>query len=406
MRRGIGLGLVLGCLAVTLVLAYGTKAACASGEWTGQQYTTRCYTDIIPLLGTEELEGDRLPFLEPCRGTQPQCDEYPVLTMYAMRVAAWVSDDLVGFFLVNVALLAIAALGVVLLLHRTVGDRALYVAAAPTLMAYAYMNWDLFAVVAATAASVLALRRRDAWAGILFGIGVAAKLYPGLLLAAFLLERLRERDGRGAGRLAVGAAGSWLAVNLPFALLAPDGWSRFFRFSAERTADWDSLWFLGCYLRSGTLGCTDTALVNTGVAIAFVVSAAVVYALKVRREPDFPRWTFAFPLLALFLLTGKVYSPQFSLWLLPLFALVLPDVSLFLLFSIADVAVFLTRFSWFATYSGDEGVPLEAFLLSVGARALVLAACVVVWVLRPAVDAAPPSVAPPPRTDRPDPVPA
>ena len=393
MRRGLSLGLVLLCLGVTLVLAYGTKAACASGAWTGQQYTARCYTDIIPLLGTEELADGRLPYLEPCEGTQPQCDEYPVVTMYAMRVAAWIDDGLAGFFLVNVAFLAIAALGVVVLLHRSVGDRALYVAAAPTLMAYAYMNWDLLAVVAATAASVLALRRRDGWAGILFGIGVAAKLYPGLLLAAFLLERRRERDARGAGRLAAGAAGSWLALNLPFALFAFDGWSRFFRFSAERTADWDSLWFAGCYLRSGTLGCTDTALVNTGVAIAFVATAALTYLAKVRREPDFPRWTFAFPLLALFLLTGKVYSPQFSLWLLPLFALALPDVSLFLLFSIADVAVFLTRFSWFATYSGDAGVPLEAFLLSVGARAAVLAACVVVWVLRPARAIAPPSQA-------------
>ena len=391
MRRGVGLGLVLLCLAVTLVLAYGTKAGCASGEWTGQQYTSRCYTDIVPLLGTEELAGGRLPYLDACEGTQPQCDEYPVLTMYAMRLAAWISEDFTGFFHVNVALLALAAVGVVLLLHRSVGDRALYVAAAPTLMAYAYMNWDLFAVVAATAASVLALRRRDAWAGILFGVGVAAKLYPGFLLVAFLLERRRERDLRGAGRLAAGAAGSWLALNLPFALLAPDGWSRFFRFSAERTADWDSLWFLGCYLRNGTLGCTDTAAVNTGVATAFVVTAVLVYAVKVRREPDFPRWTFAFPLLALFLLTGKVYSPQFSLWLLPLFALVLPDVSLFILFSIADVAVFLTRFSWFATYSGGEGVPLEAFLLSIGARAVVLAACVVVWVLRPSSEVVPAS---------------
>lgn len=404
MRRGIGLGLVLLSLGVTLVLAYGTKAACVGEAWTGQQYTARCYTDITPLLGTEELAGGRLPYLEPCRGGQPQCDEYPVLTMYAMRVAAWVSDDLVGFFRVNAALLALAAVGVVLLLHRAVGERALYVAAAPTLMAYAFMNWDLFAVVAATAASVLALRRRDLWAGVLFGVGVAAKLYPGLLLVAFLLDRWREGDRRGAGRLAAGAAGAWLALNLPFALLATEGWSRFFRFSAERTADWDSLWFAGCYLRSGTLGCTDAATVNAGVAIAFVLSSVVVYAIKVRREPDFARWTFAFPLLALFLLTGKVYSPQFSLWLLPLFALVLPDVSLFLLFSIADVAVFLTRFSWFATYTGGDGVPLEAFLLSVGARAAVLVACIVVWVLRPVAALAPPTA--PTGDAAADPVPA
>lgn len=386
MRRGLGLGLVLACLAVTLVLAFGTKARCADGIWDGQQYTSGCYTDIIPLLGTEELVGDRLPYLDACEGRQTQCDEYPVLTMYAMRAAAWVSDDIVGFFRVNVVLLSLAALGVVLLLHRAVGDRALYVAAAPTLMAYAFMNWDLYAVLAATAGVIMALRRRDLAAGALFGIGVAAKLYPGLLLVPFILERLRERDRGGAGRLAAGAAATWLALNGPFALLAPDSWSKFFRLSAERTADWDSLWFLGCHLRDGTLGCSDTAAVNIATAITFLISAVIVYVLKIRREPDFPRWTFAFPLLVLFLLTGKVYSPQFSVWLLPLFALILPDRSLFLLFSAADIAVFITRFSWFATYSGDDGVPLEAFLLAIGVRAVVLAACLVVWVLRPSAE--------------------
>ena len=48
-RRPIGLGLVLACLAGTLAVGYATKAACVDAPWTGQQYTTRCYTDIIPL---------------------------------------------------------------------------------------------------------------------------------------------------------------------------------------------------------------------------------------------------------------------------------------------------------------------------------------------------------------------
>ena len=59
-RRPIGLGLVLACLAGTLAVGYATKAACVDAPWTGQQYTTRCYTDIIPLFATEQLDGDRL----------------------------------------------------------------------------------------------------------------------------------------------------------------------------------------------------------------------------------------------------------------------------------------------------------------------------------------------------------
>ena len=248
-------------------------------------------------------------------------------------------------------------------LHAMVGERALYLALTPTLALHAFTNWDLLAV-----------------AGVGIGVGVATKLYPGLLLLPFLAQRWREGDRRGAGRMAAGAAGTWLALNVPFALLAGDGWSRFFRFNATRTADWDSLWFIGCHHLTGNLGCVDTPLVNAGSAIVFVASVGLVWWLKRRVDPGFARWTAAFPVLVLFLLSNKVYSPQYSLWLLPLFALALPDLLLFLLFSATEVAVFFSRFSWFAAYSGGSGVKIEAFEAAVIARAIVLIACLVAWI--------------------------
>ena len=51
-------------------------------------------------------------------------------------------------------------------------------------------------------------------------------------------------------------------------------------------------------------------------------------------------------LVAGFLLTNKVYSPQYGLWLLPWFALVFPDLRIFLAFEATEVAVFITRFSF------------------------------------------------------------
>ncbi len=108
-----------------------------------------------------------------------------------------------------------------------------------------------------------------------------------------------------------------------------------------------------------------------------------VWMAKRRREPEFPRWQLVFPILVLFLLLGKVYSPQFSLWLLPWLVLVLPGPRRFLAFEAADLAVFLTRFSFFGDLTGIGGLPQWVFETAVLIRAGVLLWCVVAWVREP-----------------------
>jgi hypothetical protein len=85
-----------------------------------------------------------------------------------------------------------------------------------------------------------------------------------------------------------------------------------------------------------------------------------------------------------FLLTNKVYSPQYGLWLLPVFALVLPDLKPFVAFAVADVAVFVTRFWFFEELSGGSGTPQWMFEVAVGVRAIVLLWCVAAWLVRDA----------------------
>jgi uncharacterized membrane protein len=383
-RRGIGLGTVLACLGLTLGIGLAIKAPCASGDWSdGRQYRRLCYSDIVPLLGTEQLTGDRLPYLDACAPSEANCDEYPVLSMYAMRLAAWVSEGVTGFFAANAVLLALAAFVVVLCLYLLVGPRALYVALAPTLAIYAFMNWDLLAVALATAATLAFARRRNVAAGVLLGLGAAAKAYPALLVLPFAAERVRERDPDGGIHLAWAAGGAWLAVNLPFALAAPSSWWEFFRFNAERPADWDSLWFIACHRITGEPYCSHTRPINAASLLLFLGSAGLVWWLKRRREPDFSRLSLGFPVLVLFLLSNKVYSPQYGLWLLPWFALALPSPAAFVTFSLADATVFVTRFSWFGRLAGLGGLPIGAFELAVVVRAVVLLACLVAWVRRP-----------------------
>ena len=369
------------------------KAPCAAGNWAdGRQYRRLCYSDIVALYGTERMQGDRLPYLDPCpaeAGTQ--CDEYPVLTMYLMRFSAWISDGYLGFFYANSALLAVAALATSLALYRISGPNALYFALAPTLLIYAFINWDLLAVALAAGATLSFLRGRDAGGGALLGLGAAAKLYPALLLIPFALERLRQSRPIEALRLCLWAAGAYVAVNLPFFLLARPSWTTFFRFNAERPADWDSLWYVVCQRLGRGIGCPwSPRIVNLFSLGLFLAVAGLVWIIRRGREPGFPRWTFAFPLLVVFLLTSKVYSPQFGLWLLPWFALGLPNPWLFAAFGLTDVAVFVTRFTWFGrlgadlgdpAFSGFAGVPIGAFQLALLARAAVLVACLATWAL-------------------------
>jgi len=379
-RATISLGVVLACAVGTMALGAATKAPCASGQWGDlRQYRLLCYTDVVPLLDTEQLRGSRLPFLDACEPVEGRnCDEYPVLTMYVMRLASWISgDDYAPFYWVNALLLTGFAVVTAVMLYVANGSRALYFALAPTLLVYGTVNWDLVAVALATAGLLAFFRRRDRAAGVALGLGAATKLYPALLAVPLIAQRLRERRPDGAIVLAWTTAGAWLLVNLPFAAAAPTAWLTFFRFNGERGADFDSLWYMAC--RHLEL-CPSTRAINLGSFALFLVSIAVVWAIKVRRHPDFPRWTLGLPLLVAFLLSNKVYSPQYGLWLLPWFALALPRLWPFLAFSLTDVAVFVTRFSWFGRLQGAPGSSQALFEVMVLLRAAVLMWCVVSWI--------------------------
>jgi uncharacterized membrane protein len=385
--RAVTLGLVLACLCGTLLVGAVQKAPCAGGHWEdGRQYRLACYTDIVPLFGTEQLAGGRLPYLDACAPSQSNCDEYPVLTMYFMRVAGWLSGDHPEpFFWVDALLLSMCAALTAACIYLMDARRAVWFALAPSLALEVFVNWDMLAVALAAAATLAFLRRRDGWAGFLLGLGIAAKLFPGLLLVPFAAERLRGRQPDRAILLWWSAAATWLAVNLPFASRGLPGWWEFFRFNGARSADWDSGWYILCRHVSAChrSGGVPTNLINLSSIVLLIALGSWVWMAKRRREPDFPRWQLAFPILVLFLLVGKVYSPQFSLWLLPWLVLVLPGPRRFLAFETADLAVFLTRFSFFGDLTGVGGLPEWVFETAVVIRAGVLIWCVVAWVREP-----------------------
>jgi uncharacterized membrane protein len=366
-----GLGLVLVATLFTLFLGFAHKSLCLHGTFNERAYRDDCYTDLVPLYRSEGLFDRAIPYLD-------APNEYPVGTAMFMWLASLPVRGEGAFFLANAAGLAVLGLTTAWLLFGMSGWRAMLFALAPSLALYAFLNWDLLAVALTTAGLAAFFRRRDRTAGSLLGLAVAAKVYPVLVLVPLCLDRMRAGDRRGAVRLVLAAIITWVIVDLPFAVLAPGRWSLFFRFSSTRAPTPGTLWHTACAL----IACASVPAINLLSPIFFLVGIFIVGRAVFRRTPPPPAWTLAFPMVALFLLTNKVYSPQYALWLLPLFALVMPNFALFALFEIADAAVFLTEFSWIGHQGSGNPVSAWPLAAAVAFRSVVLLALLVAYVRR------------------------
>lgn len=100
---------------------------------------------------------------------------------------------------------------------------------------------------------------------------------------------------------------------------------------------------------------------------------------RIAERRKLPLWTLCFPLLALLLLTSKVYSPQYSLWLIPWFPLVLPQQRLFVAFVLTDLFAFATEFLWIQGRLTPEAFPIAVLQAAVIARAVVLLLCAITY---------------------------
>ena len=82
-----------------------------------------------------------------------------------------------------------------------------------------------------------------------------------------------------------------------------------------------------------------------------MAGAGAIVALGWRRHRAQP-WVLFTPVLAWFLLTNKVYSPQFDLWLYPMLLMTAPRLRPVGLFVIGDIGAYFAEFWWFAGMAG------------------------------------------------------
>ncbi|NBP86325.1 MAG: hypothetical protein EBU54_14480, partial [Mycobacteriaceae bacterium] len=203
-----------------------------------------------------------------------------------------------------------------------------------------------------------------------------------LLLVVLIVLGLRAGRLAEVARTTAAAIGTWLVVNAPVMLLFPRGWSEFFRLNARRDSDMDSLYnvvksFTGWRGFDSNLGFWQPPIVlNTVVAILFgLCCAAVAYiAWTAPRRPRVAQ--LAFLLVAMFLMVNKVWSPQFSLWLVPLAVLALPHRRILLAWMTIDALVWVPRM-YYLLGPDKKGVTEQWFTATVLLRDLAVVALVV-----------------------------
>lgn len=192
----------------------------------------------------------------------------------------------------------------------SVGDRVSWAMAIPILVFTLTLNWDVLALMFTVLALASWRRGHNARFGLWVALGTATKLFPLVLLASALILLVRTRSTRSLISVTSTFAVVTVAANAPLYFSNKAAWAEFWTTNTERPESFGSLWIA---IRMVGLPVGTEAL---GLALALgMVASWVVLALLTwsgRIAPTLAELSFVF--LLIFFALGKVYSPQYSLW--------------------------------------------------------------------------------------------
>ena len=199
-------------------------------------------------------------------------------------------------------------------------------------------RFDLLPAAVAVGALAAFVAGRMRLGALALGLGVAVKLWPGVL-APLAFAYVWQRGGRREAVLAASVfAGVVAAIFLPFLVIAPEGFLASFGRQLSRPLQIESLgaallfllrnlFDLDLAMKSshGSQNIAGGAGVAVGIAASAVQAAALVWIwLRFARGAMEPERLVRYAAAAVlaFVVLGKVLSPQFLLWLVPLVPLV------------------------------------------------------------------------------------
>jgi hypothetical protein len=142
-----------------------------------------------------------------------------------------------------------------------------------------------------------------------------------------------------------GAVGAAAVLNLPVLIANPRGWWYPWAFQSDRFPNFETAWYM-VYRHFARYASQNfwfdphqyPRYLNLATGGAFVLLAAWLVVAELRRE-HFRAANVSFGVLLLWLLTAKVFSPQYMLWLLPFFVLVDIPWYGYVAFAVVDLGV-------------------------------------------------------------------
>ncbi len=283
--------------------------------------------------------------------------EYPPLAMLLFSLPRIISGSDYNWFVVAFeAEMMLFSCGIVWLLSivawkqwrdvgKLAGTLATYTIFLLCLGSIVELRFDLVAAFLILASLTCFVTDRRSLAWILLGAGIMTKIIPVLIAPLFLISLFRRRFLR---EMITGPAlmlGSAALIALPFLLTSPSGLANAFLYHVERPLQLESSWSTPLLLMA-KYGGYDVRIMNsygshnvfasfsdTLAALSGPITVMVLllgFWLYWRRSSadDGAQWDpsllirFATVAVATFIFGGKVFSPQFLIWLLPLVALI------------------------------------------------------------------------------------
>lgn len=228
--------------------------------------------------------------------------------------------------------------------------QAAHVALSPVLITASLLSLDILGVALATVGMALWMRRMPVAAGVLLGAAVMARTYPLIIIAAIVLLALRERRGSAALRM-LGAAGVVIVFFMLSAVAVGGDPLAPYRAWGAAGASYGSPWLVAAILH---VKLPTTAL--TIVALLGWLAALLAGMLRVSMPHPVRLGPLALMMLVIVMVTGRSFTPQECLWVLPLLAVSAMRWREHLAWAMVEVVYFVMV--WM--YAGSASNPAKA----------------------------------------------